>query len=195
MWSRAILTCLFLSLSATPAFGQDPPTQAGEVSSLLPQALIERGTAAAVEVNRNDPLFWRDWLETKERGRARPGLNDGSVINVGPQARVQVLALEQAAANIHELRLTFVDYLEKYQRRKLELLERGKPAMGDYPESVATTWAVNFEEVESESPASADLLRLSAFLAPDNIPLELVVEGASAPDCHWRCHQLARNLV
>ena len=97
MWSRAILTCLFLSLSATPAFGQDPPTQAGEVSSLLPQALIERGTAAAVEVNRNDPLFWRDWVETKERGRARLGLNDGSVINVGSQARLQVLEHEQAA--------------------------------------------------------------------------------------------------
>ena len=97
MWSRAILTCLFLSLSATFAFGQDPPTQAGEVSSLLPQALIERGTAAAVEVNRNDPLFWRDWFETKERGRARLGLKDGSVINVGSQARLQVLEHEQAA--------------------------------------------------------------------------------------------------
>ena len=97
MWSRSILTCLFLSLSASFAFGQDPPTQAGGVSSLLPQALIERGTAAAVEVNRNDPLFWRDWFETKERGRARLGLNDGSVINVGSQARLQVLEHEQAA--------------------------------------------------------------------------------------------------
>ena len=97
MWSRSILTCLFLSLSASFAFGQDPPTRAGEVSSLLPQALIERGTAAAVEVNRHDPLFWRDWFETKELGRARLGLNDGSVINVGSQARLQVLEHEQAA--------------------------------------------------------------------------------------------------
>ena len=50
-----------------------------------------------MEVNRNDPLFWRDWFETKERGRARLGLNDGSVINVGSQARLQVLEHEQAA--------------------------------------------------------------------------------------------------
>ena len=97
MWSRAILTCFYLSLSATFAFGQGPPTQAGEVSSLLPSAMIERGTAAAVEVDRNDPLFWRDWFETRERGRARLGLNDGSVINVGSQARLQVLEHEQAA--------------------------------------------------------------------------------------------------
>ena len=50
-----------------------------------------------MEVNRHDPLFWRDWFETKERGRARLGLNDGSVINVGSQARLQVLEHEQAA--------------------------------------------------------------------------------------------------
>ncbi len=93
------------------------------------------------------------------------------------------LALEQAGANIQELRLSFAAYLERYRKRRLELLERGKPAMGDYPESVATTWSVNFEEVGSESPASADLLRLSAFLAPDNIPLELVVTGAPATEC------------
>ncbi len=92
------------------------------------------------------------------------------------------LALEQAGAYIHELRLSFTDCLDRYRRRRLEFLERGQPIMGDYPESVATTWAVNFEEVESESEASADLLRLSAFLSPDNIPFELLLRGVSATD-------------
>jgi len=35
------------------------------------------------------------------------------------------------------------------------------PVAGEYPESVATTWAINFSEVE-QRPESADLLRLSA---------------------------------
>ena len=43
---------------------------------------------------------------------------------------------------------------------------------------MATTWALNFADVEKNSPASADLLRLSAFLAPDAIPLELLEKGA-----------------
>ena len=50
--------------------------------------------------------------------------------------------------------------------------------MGRYPKSVATTWAANFEVVEEESPAAADVLRFSAFLSPDAIPFELLTRGA-----------------
>jgi hypothetical protein len=53
------------------------------------------------------------------------------------------------------------------------------PVAGDYPESVATTWIMNFDEVEKTSRASADVLRVSAFLHPDSIPLELLAKGAS----------------
>ena len=45
--------------------------------------------------------------------------------------------------------------------------------------TVATAWALNFADIEKNSPASADLLRLSAFLAPDAIPLELFEKGAT----------------
>ena len=43
---------------------------------------------------------------------------------------------------------------------------------------MATTWAVNFADIEKNFPASAELLRLSAFLAPDAIPLELLEKGS-----------------
>ena len=89
------------------------------------------------------------------------------------------LALEQAGAYILALGIGF----EAYRQRRLELLQRGQPVMGDYAESVATTWLVNFEEVASRSEASADLLRLSAFLGADNIPFELMTLGASATEC------------
>jgi tetratricopeptide (TPR) repeat protein len=61
------------------------------------------------------------------------------------------------------------------------LLERQQPTIGNYPRSVATTWALNFSEVE-ESPASSDLLRLSAFLAPEDIPLDLLAPGLAQLD-------------
>ncbi len=89
------------------------------------------------------------------------------------------LALEQAGAYILEVKTRFQDYLFSYRRRRLELLERLGPKAGNYPESVVTTWSMNFEQIEEESEASADLLRFCAFLSPNEIPLELIALGAS----------------
>lgn len=86
------------------------------------------------------------------------------------------LAMEQAAAYITANQSRFQDYLRGYRNRRLAVLTT--PIMGEYPESVATTWDLNFREVASV-PHSADLLRLSAFLNPDAIPLELIARGAS----------------
>jgi tetratricopeptide (TPR) repeat protein len=88
------------------------------------------------------------------------------------------LALEQAAAYIMNRQTTFRSYLEGYGHRGLKLLEAHAPALGSHPVSVVKTWSANFEAVEEESPATADVLRFSAFLAPDNIPIELISQGA-----------------
>lgn len=89
------------------------------------------------------------------------------------------LALEQAGAFITAKKARFKDYLVSYRKRKLALLNEMRPVTGDYPESVATTWSINFGEVEKVSAASSDLLRVSAFLSPDNIPYELITKGKS----------------
>ncbi|HEY6252399.1 MAG TPA: tetratricopeptide repeat protein [Candidatus Angelobacter sp.] len=91
------------------------------------------------------------------------------------------LALEQAGAYIHENGSSFKDYLSAYQKQRLKVLERQGPALGNPQQqqkrTVATAWEINFADIEKNSPASADLLRLSAFLAPDAIPLELLEKG------------------
>lgn len=87
------------------------------------------------------------------------------------------LALEQAGAFLTAKKARFQDYLTSYGKRHLELLKESRPVTGNYPESVATTWAINFREVEKLSEAASDLLRMSAFLSPDSIPLELIAEG------------------
>ena len=89
------------------------------------------------------------------------------------------LALEQAAAYIKASKgMRLRRYLESYRGRGLDLLNAHGPALGRYPESMVTTWAANFEAVEAASSAAADVLRFSAFLAPDDIPFELVSRGA-----------------
>lgn len=86
------------------------------------------------------------------------------------------LALEQAGAFITAKKARFQDYLTSYRKRRLGLLKESEPVAGDHPDAVATTWAMNFSEVEKVSEAASDL-RFSAFLSPDSIPLELIEKG------------------
>jgi hypothetical protein len=49
----------------------------------------------------------------------------------------------------------------------------------DHPEPVATTWSLSFQRVEERNPAAADLLRLCAYLSPDTIGEDMLMQGAS----------------
>ena len=89
------------------------------------------------------------------------------------------LALEQAAAYVLANKARFQDYFASYQKIGLKRLEKSKPTLGNYPNSVAKTWSLNFQQVEQTAPASADLLRVSALLHPDAIPFELLSQGGS----------------
>ena len=93
------------------------------------------------------------------------------------------LALEQAAAYIttSPIPLSFTEYLEKYQAVKMRLLKQ-QPATAlsieaQHRLSVHTTWELNFEFVKEQSPAAAMLMRISAFLDSDNVPIDIVNPG------------------
>ncbi|MBZ5525851.1 MAG: tetratricopeptide repeat protein [Acidobacteriia bacterium] len=91
------------------------------------------------------------------------------------------LALEQAAAYIVKSGTSFKSYLASFKSQRLGLLNKQSPVLGNPQEkqkrTVATTWAVNFADLEKNSPASAQILHMSAFLAPDMIPLEILEKG------------------
>src|SRR2546423_4856747 len=87
------------------------------------------------------------------------------------------LALDQAGAYIEETGESLSNYLSIYQKQRAELLKRRGGLVPDHP-SVATTWSLAFENVERANPAAIELMNLCAFLAPDAIPEELIMEGA-----------------
>ena len=89
------------------------------------------------------------------------------------------LALEHAGAYAEQTGCSFKHYLELFRQQPRDML-RGAKAPVDYHQTVATTWNVSFAAVEEASPASADLLRLVAFLAPDDIPLDVIAAHADA---------------
>jgi tetratricopeptide (TPR) repeat protein len=89
------------------------------------------------------------------------------------------LALDQAGAFVEEMMLSLTEYLNLYRQEGAKLLaERGELASDDHP-SVTVTFRLAFTKVEERSPTAADLLRVCAFLAPDNIPEEIFTESAS----------------
>lgn len=90
------------------------------------------------------------------------------------------LALEQASAFIVETQISSLgDYLHEFRKNRLALLAKVDPQTGNYNKTIATTWLMNFQEVAKVSEASAELLRVTAFLR-DSTPVafDLLIDGA-----------------
>lgn len=92
------------------------------------------------------------------------------------------LALDQAGAYMEETGCSPADYLQRYHIGWARLLARRGLLGGEHPESVQTTFALSFEKAEQASPVAAGILRLCAFLAPDAIPEEMIMQGVSELD-------------
>jgi len=90
------------------------------------------------------------------------------------------LALDQAGAYIEETGCSVSAYLDRYRHQQAALLKRRGDVSFAHPEPVATTWSLSFEQVEQTNPLAADLLRVCAFLAPDTIQEDLIIEGTPA---------------
>ena len=96
------------------------------------------------------------------------------------------LALEQAGAYICASGSSLGGYLAEFRQRRRDLLARGEPT--GYGKTIATTWSLAFERLESTSPSAVGLLRLLACLAPEPVPLLLLLQlrdgsnGGFGPD-------------
>jgi hypothetical protein len=86
------------------------------------------------------------------------------------------LALEQAAGYIHATGTTLVKYLSMFQDRRDDLLARGQ-AVG-HPADVAATLGLALSRLEEQAPAAVGLARLLACLAPEPVPLDLLLADA-----------------
>jgi tetratricopeptide (TPR) repeat protein len=105
------------------------------------------------------------------------------------------LALSQAGAYIDETACSLSSYYQQYQKRRAALLQwRGRYAHV-HPEAVATTWSLSFEKVESDNPIAAKLLRFCAFLAPDAIPEELLIQALKGLDLEAESWQIDEAMV
>src|SRR5947209_7034491 len=87
------------------------------------------------------------------------------------------LALEQAGANGAQAGLSLDEYLKLFREHERETAARASGSE-EYPAALATTFEIALRRIQAESPATADLLTLCAFLAPDEVPLEIFKEAS-----------------
>jgi hypothetical protein len=83
------------------------------------------------------------------------------------------LALEQAAAYAASQHLSLARYLELFAERRTELLALGKPLA--YQGTVDATFTLALDRLWATNPAASQLLELCALMAPDEIPLTLLL--------------------
>ncbi|NEQ42226.1 MAG: tetratricopeptide repeat protein [Leptolyngbya sp. SIOISBB] len=96
------------------------------------------------------------------------------------------LALDQAGAFIEETFTSLDGYLAFYEAEGVKLLsERGELLADDHP-SVTVTFSLAFQKVMERNLAAADLLRVCAFLAPNDIPEELLRKTATELGDHLK---------
>ncbi len=90
------------------------------------------------------------------------------------------LALDQAAAYIRTAQCGVAQYLQLYQARRKELLEkRGRPVFG-HSTSLVATISLTLKKVQGVRGAQ-DVLEFCAFLHPEHIPEALLWNDESSP--------------
>jgi len=107
----------------------------------------------------------------------RTGLNDKKAAGeLAAELGYLPLALEQAAAYVEHAAISLAEYVNLFRKRRLELFQ-GDWTAEEGP-TVTTTWEISFQRVREIFPPAANLLNLCAFFAPDDIPLDVIAEGA-----------------
>ena len=111
-------------------------------------------------------LFWRERL-----GAGTPK-EEVARVELAEELGRLPLALEHAAAYMEEKGKSAEGYLQLYRTQRQRLWAHTPPP-NDYHATVATTWQVSFEQVK-KTKGAAELLALCVFLAPDDLPLDLL---------------------
>jgi len=146
--------------------------------------LVPEGEGGHVLITSRAHADWRALhaeplqLDVWERGESldfltdRTGEDDRGVMEAVADALGDLpLALEQAAAYRNKQAITLAVYADRLRDRAPELFAAGKPP--GYQHTVATVWAMAFEQVANDEVA-ADLLGMCACMAPERIPRELL---------------------
>ncbi|WP_165423853.1 FxSxx-COOH system tetratricopeptide repeat protein [Ktedonosporobacter rubrisoli] len=147
----------------------------GEITSMIPITQLDIDASVLFLLKRSGIIRGKTPLaqtppEAIEQARAIAQALDGFP-----------LALDQAGAYLEETGCGLNNYLTLLQQERVTLLSRRGRIVStqNHPESVTITLTLAIEKVIQQRPTNLQLLRLLAFLQPEAIPYELLVDGAA----------------
>ncbi|MFE0147890.1 NB-ARC domain-containing protein [Nonomuraea sp. NPDC059007] len=128
----------------------------------------------------------------------RTGMDDTGAAGAGAELAEELghlpLALDQAAAMIARLRLSYPDYLALL--RDLPVAEHLPAQRGDpYPRGTAEAILLSVTQAETTLPTAAELLPLLAVLSPADIPLPVLHAESGEGTERVRLQQELANLA
>lgn len=104
-----------------------------------------------------------------------PGLDGGIADRLAAELGDLPLAMAQAVAYLEATGVDPAEYLAQFSRRRSAFLARGDVL--DYQGRLDTAWDMSLQRLAATCPSALTLLELSAFLAPEPIPLALFATG------------------
>ena len=165
---------IYDNVDSLPPHDLQPYLPSGKGSVLITSRNPRWGNMAVLSLPVFTPAesaaFWQKRLgvgsAAQERARAELAVELGHF----------PLALEHAAAYIHENEMGADDYVRLFRARRDELWAEAEPPDA-YTRTITTTWNLAFDEARREAGAAA-LLNLFCFLDGEGIPLALLREHA-----------------
>jgi tetratricopeptide (TPR) repeat protein len=114
-------------------------------------------------------------LQRTEDERTRSADDAFQVIRLAQELEGLPLALEQAAAYIVHHQMTLAAYMERWNRERGTILEWHNTSVAQHPSSFIDAWQQTFTQL---SYIASAVLHLTAWLAPDPIPIGMFESGA-----------------
>jgi len=135
-----------------------------------------RGLAASVPVRVLEPEEAVEFLLQRTGDSSEPAARE-----LAADLGQLPLALEEAAAYIDATGRTIEGYVALFRSHR-ERVSLGSATTMSHP-NLRMTWELSFRAVEQDGPVAADLLKLCAFLAPDDVPYFVfrAAEGKTLP--------------
>jgi hypothetical protein len=148
------------------------------VEAFLPSA--GPGRVLVTSQSQHWPAGWATQVPVLDPGTAaqfltaRTGDTDrGAALELAKELGGLPLALEQAAAYMQATFTPLARYLPLFRARQADLLARGEAA--GHREHTAATLGLALARLGRDAPAGAAVMRLLAFLAPEPVPLSLLL--------------------
>ncbi|MGH8917459.1 MAG: FxSxx-COOH system tetratricopeptide repeat protein, partial [Actinomycetes bacterium] len=105
---------------------------------------------------------------------SRPGVSAADADRLAAELGDLPLALAQAAGFLAETGMPIERYLSLLETRAPELLEQSPP--DSHPRSLAAAIQVSTDRLAEVDPAALALVRIGAFLAPEPIPTDVLIQ-------------------